>query len=128
MKDINILAPWVAIALTLILSILVPYFTQRENNKFQLKLKSQEQESQKAIEKIRAYEDFLGKAGACIYMSDSGALKEAGNNMSKIYLYAPKELYPKIDELMETIKEYDWNSSITLLQNIAKELSKDLEK
>lgn len=32
------LAPWLALAITLALSILVPLFTQIANNKFQLKM------------------------------------------------------------------------------------------
>lgn len=38
------LAPWIAIAITLALSILVPLFTQIANNRFQLKLEKQREE------------------------------------------------------------------------------------
>ena len=67
------LAPWIAIAFTLALSILVPLFTQIANNRFQLRMQKNrdEQNRRNSVfeEKRRIYSDFLNNVGANIAYS-----------------------------------------------------------
>ena len=53
------LAPWIAIAFTLALSILVPLFTQIANNHHQRKMRDDEIKYEEANKKKTVYEDFL---------------------------------------------------------------------
>ena len=50
------LAPWIAIAVTLILSILVPLFTQIANNKHQRKMQKEKLEYDEKQKKVKALE------------------------------------------------------------------------
>lgn len=60
------IAPWIAIAVTLILSILVPLFTQIANNKFQLKLKQLELREVHKKRKMDAFDEYYQKVGGCV--------------------------------------------------------------
>ena len=48
-KTLGELAPWIAIAFTLALSILVPLFTQIANNRFQLKMQKNKEEKRASV-------------------------------------------------------------------------------
>ena len=58
------LAPWIAIAFTLALSILVPLFTQIANNKHQRKMQKEQREYEQSQRKRQVYEKFLTTMGA----------------------------------------------------------------
>ena len=53
------LAPWIAIAITLALSILVPFFTQIANNKHQRKMQKEKLEFEQSQNKIKVFQNFL---------------------------------------------------------------------
>ena len=93
--DINTLAPWVAIAVTLILSILVPVFSQIANNRFQLKKarqdRSLDEEQEKISKKTEAYEGFLMDVGAAVEYQRNDNLSVAGASIGRLYLYVPEE-------------------------------------
>ena len=65
-KDI---APWIAIAVTLILSILVPLFTQIANNRHQRKMQKEKFEYEQSQKRTEAYESFLLSVGGIITSS-----------------------------------------------------------
>jgi len=115
------LAPWIAIAITLALSILVPLFTQIANNSFQYKKAIQEHEFTKADEqqrkRIAAYENFLMNVGAAIEFCDSSSLRAAGSSIGQIYLYVPEDLHAKLDVLFNNIRKNEWgNAEIQYLE------------
>lgn len=107
------LAPWIAIAITLALSILVPLFTQIANNRFQYKKAKQEHEFAKEDEqrknRVKAYENFLMSVGGAIEYRNAEALRAAGSSIGQIYLYVPEELYEKLDALFNSIRKYEWD-------------------
>ena len=53
------LAPWIAIAITLALSILVPFFTQIANNKHQRKMQKEKLEFEQSQNKLKVFENFF---------------------------------------------------------------------
>lgn len=113
--DINELAPWVAIAVTLILSILVPVFSQIANNRFQLKKARQDrelnEEKEKLSKKTEAYEHFLTDVGAAIEYQSKENLQIAGASISRLYLYVPNDWHKQLDELFHSIRKYEWSNA-----------------
>ncbi|MBQ8237116.1 MAG: hypothetical protein IJZ39_03060 [Oscillospiraceae bacterium] len=113
--DINALASWVAIALTLILSILVPVFNQIANNRFQLKKAKQDrklnEESEKLSKKFAAYEGFLMDVGAAIEYQRNENMATAGASIGRLYLYVPNEWHKQLDELYHSIRKYEWGKA-----------------
>ena len=109
------LAPWIAIAITLALSILVPLFTQMANNRFQYKKAKQEREFAKEDEqrkqRTQAYENFLMNVGGAIEYRNADALRAAGSSIGQIYLYVPKDLHSKLDALFNSIRNFKWDAA-----------------
>jgi len=100
------LAPWIAIAVTLILSILVPLFTQMANNRFQLKMKKTEIQEKINNRKISAYEDFFQNVGGCVMHGDKDVLIRAGASVQKLYIYLPTDEWGSLDKLYDLMKNY----------------------
>ena len=120
------LAPWIAIAITLILSILVPLFTQIANNNHQRKMQREKFEYEEKQKKIIAYEEFLLTVGAVIVYADKSTLPLAGSNIERIYLYAPKEWHEDLDSLFEFARKYEWKDAAVIMQKLNRLISEEL--
>lgn len=118
------LAPWIAIAFTLALSILVPLFTQIANNRFQLRMQKNrdEQNRRNSVfeEKRRIYSDFLNNVGANIAYSTKENTDVAGASIQKMYLVCPQEWWGDIDELYYYIRTYDRDKAEIKLKKLNK--------
>lgn len=118
------LAPWIAIAITLALSILVPLFTQIANNRFQYKKAKQDHQFAKEDEQLKnrskAYENFLMSVGAAIEYRNGDALRAAGSSIGQIYLYVPNDYYEKLDVLFNDIRLYKWDKAQVEYLELAK--------
>ena len=118
------LAPWITIAITLALSILVPLFTQIANNKFQIKIEKEkfekdiEQKSKEA--KRQTYESFIKEVGECIGHAHPENLKNAIASIHKLYIYCPISWWGKLDVLSNEIVEYDWTKALMTYREIVK--------
>lgn len=117
---INELAPWIAIAITLILLILVPLFTQISNNNFQLNMKKMDHEAEIQKKKIFAYEEFFRNVGGCIIFAQKEDIVAAGGSIQRLYTYLPEEEWDTLDKLFDEIKNYEWESARTYMQCISK--------
>ena len=130
--DINTLAPWVAIAVTLILSILVPVFSQIANNRFQLKKarqdRSLDEEQEKISKKTEAYEGFLMDVGAAVEYQRNDNLSVAGASIGRLYLYVPEEWHNQLDELFRSIRKYEWEKAEKQFVALSKMLAKEYQK
>lgn len=130
--DINELAPWVAIAVTLILSILVPLFTQIANNRFQLKITIQnrisDEDKEKRKKKTDAYERFLMDVGGAIQCASNDNLSAAGASIGRLYLYIPNEWYPKLDSLYNDLRQYHCQEAERKFEELAKLISEEYAK
>lgn len=128
--EIKDLAPWIAVAITLALSILVPLFTQIANNRFKLKLNKEEKEYQKnrdlAEQKRLAYEEFLDKAGKCVVYFNEKNMQDITASAHKLYLYCPTKLWHMIEEFCSLNSQRQWDKANEVLVKLSKELSKDL--
>ena len=60
------LAPWIAIAITLALSILVPFFTQIANNNHQRKMQKEKLEFEQLQNKLKVFKNFLLDVGGLV--------------------------------------------------------------
>lgn len=130
--DINELAPWVAIAVTLILSILVPVFSQIANNRFQLKKAKQDrkldEEREKLSKKTEAYEHFLMDVGSAIAFRTKENVAQAGASIGRIYLYVPAEWYSKLDQLHFFLYDSEWGKAENLYTELAKMVAEEYRR
>lgn len=126
--ELKDLAPWIAIAITLALSILVPLFTQIANNRHQRKLQQEQFEREQKQKKIIVYEEFLKNVGAVIARPTPETFIEAGAYINQIYIYAPTEWHDDLDELFVSIRTCKWETATSFLQKISRLISEELKK
>ena len=125
------LAPWIAIAVTLILSILVPLFTQIANNSHQRKMQREKFEYEEKQKKTEAYELFLSEVGGLVtaYGSISKELlAKAGAAIHQLYIYVPSEWYDDLDMLIGLIMQREWDNAKTIVQKISRLISGELNR
>ena len=125
------LAPWIAIAFTLALSILVPLFTQIANNSHQRKMQREKFEYEEMQKKTKAYETFLSVVGGTITAREyieKEALARAGGALHQLYIYVPAEWYDDLDKLTEYITNFQWDEARALNQKISRLISEELNK
>lgn len=125
------LAPWIAIAITLALSILVPLFTQIANNRHQRKLQQEKLEHEEKQKKIKAYEAFLSEVGGLITAHghvEKVQLTKAGAALHQLYIYAPTEWFKDLDMLMELLMRYEWEIAKPIMQKLNRLIAEDLKK
>lgn len=125
------LAPWIAIAFTLALSILVPLFTQIANNNHQRKMQREKFEYEEKQKKRKAYETFLSDVGGLITADGSigrEKLSEAGAAIHQLYIYCPIEWYSDLDSLTDLVMKYEWHKSKVIVQKISRLISEELNK
>lgn len=125
------LAPWIAIAFTLALSILVPLFTQIANNNHQRKMQREKFEYEEKQKKIKAYETFLSEVGGVITADgniNKQDLSDAGAAIHQLYIYAPLEWYDDLDSLTTLIMRFEWHKSKVIVQKISRLISEELNK
>lgn len=121
------LAPWIAIAITLILSILVPLFTQIANNVHQRKMQKEKIEYEKAQEKEIVYKSFLQNVGAVITCANKETLQTAGLSIYQMYLYSPSEWWNDLEQLAYHIRKYEWEQAERILQKLSRLISEELK-
>ena len=117
MKD---LAPWIAIAITLALSIMVPLFTQIANNRFQLKLKRIEKENYDANRRVAAFDEFFCNVGGCVLHAERENICQAGASIQRLYPFLPEELWRSLDELYMLIKKHEWDDAVVKMNIIGR--------
>ena len=125
------LAPWIAIAFTLALSILVPLFTQIANNKHQRKMQREKFEYEERQKKTKAFEAFLSDVGGVITADGNinrADLSKAGATIHQLYIYSPIEWYDDLDLLTELIMKYKWDQAKTIVQKLSRLISQELNK
>ena len=126
------LAPWLALAVTLALSILVPLFTQIANNKFQLRMYKSKIEEEKKLEEtkkvIDAYESFITNVGECVGRASNQVLNSAIAHIHKLYLYCPCEWWVELDSLCDFVRAYRWDDATKIYRDLVKKIAKELEK
>ena len=123
------LAPWIAIAFTLALSILVPLFTQIANNKHQRKMQKEKLEYEEKQKKVKVYETFLSDVGGLITADGSinkEDLSKAGAAIHQLYICSPIEWYDDLDSLTGLIMKYEWSKAKIIVQKITRLISEEL--
>ena len=129
--ELKDLAPWIAIAFTLALSILVPLFTQIANNSHQRKMQREQFEHEEKQKKTKVFEGFLSEVGGVITSNGYGekdVMSQAGAAIHQLYIYAPLEWYDDMDKLTGHIMKYDWNKALPLVQKLSRLISDELKK
>lgn len=121
------LAPWIAIAFTLALSILVPLFTQIANNKHQQKMQNQRFVYEERKKKSVVYENFLVSVGAAIAYGSDQNITAAGSSIQQIYIYAPLEWWEDLDRLFDYIRKYNWGDATEVLKKLNRLISQELK-
>lgn len=128
--EIKDLAPWVAIAITLALSILVPLFTQIANNRHQRKIIREKYEREEKEKKTLVFESFMNEVGGVITAKgyiQSEQLSAAGGALHRMYAYVPHEWFEDLDDLAERISKLDWDDARKIAQKLCHLISIELE-
>ena len=120
------LAPWIAIAFTLALSILVPLFTQIANNRHQRKLQKEQREYEQSQRKRQVYEKFLTTMGAVVISRID--FDKACASLYEMYVYSPSEWRNELDSLSLLLDESHFPQARKALEKLAKKISDDLNK
>jgi uncharacterized protein HemX len=120
------LAPWIAIAITLALSILVPVFTQIANNRHQQKLQKEQREYEQSQRKRQVYETFLTTMGAFVISRHD--FDKIGASLYEMYVYSPNEWHTELDRLSSLLNKHQFDQARDILENLAKKISADLNK
>ena len=124
------LAPWIAIAFTLALSILVPLFTQIANNAHHRKMQKEKVEYEKSQRKREVYEKFLLDVGGTVTAATSATrehMNDAGASLYEMYIYAPSDWQNKLDKLASHISKYEWGEARAILQELSRLISEELK-
>ena len=125
------LAPWLAISITLAISILVPLFTQIANNNHQRKMQREKLEYEQKRKKTKTFETYLADVGGTITARgyvEKEALSQAGAALHQLYIYVPIEWYEDLDKLTELISNFQWGEARELNQKISRLISEELNK
>ena len=125
------LAPWIAIAITLILSILVPLFAQIANNSHQRKMQREKFAYEEKQKKVKAFETFLADVGGLITAQghvQKEQLAKSGAALHQVYIYAPDEWYDDLDKLMEYMMDFSWGNAKPVMQKLSRLVSAELKK
>ena len=127
----NELAPWIAIAFTLALSILVPLFTQIANNHHQRKMQQERYAYEERQKRIAVFDFFLTAVGGVASADGYGSsnnIVEAGSAVHKLYVYAPAEWFDDLDLMSRYIADSDWSNLRIELQKMDRLISEELKK
>ena len=122
------LAPWIAIAFTLALSILVPLFTQIANNRHQRKMIQEQFEREQRQKKALVYEEFLTNVGAVITYGDQNNMTNAGSSIQKMYIYAPLEWRDDLDRLFDAVRRYEGEQASAVMKKLSRLVSDELNR
>lgn len=125
------LAPWIAISITLAISILVPLFTQIANNNHQRKMQREKIEYEEMHKRTNVFETFLSNVGGLIIADghiEKESLAKAGAALHQLYIYAPSEWYDDLDKLTKLIMEFDWDNARPIIQKLSRLISEELGK
>ena len=122
------LAPWIAIAFTLALSILVPLFTQIANNNHQRKMQREKFEHEEKQKKTKAYEEFLSDVGDAVVCRSRENLDKAGSAIFRMYVFVPTEWLVDLDELSDALRNANTAKASELMKKLARLISEELNK
>lgn len=107
-------------AAALLVSVLSPTLTAIVNNHHEYKKRISDFEQEHRIAAIEAY---VRSTGAVCGNGTNESFAQYGAHCGEIYLYVPKELWPKIDTIAEKLQEPDYISASKELHSLCKELS-----
>ena len=122
------LAPWIAIAFTLALSILVPLFTQIANNNHQRKMQREKIEYEENQKKTKAFEAFLLDVGGAVVCRSTDNLEKAGSSLFRLYVYAPEKWLNDLDALADSMRKGETGNASVLMQKIARLIADEINK
>lgn len=125
------LAPWLAISITLALSILVPLFTQIANNHHQRKMQQDQFEHEKRQKREEAFESFLSEVGGIVTANghiEQSYLAKAGSAIHRLYVIVPSEWHDDLDQLTQYISSFKWEKARILTQKIVRQIFSELKK
>lgn len=125
------LAPWLAISITLALSILVPLFTQIANNHHQRKMQQEQFDHEKRQKKEDAIAMFLSDVGGVVTANghiDNKYLAKAGSAIYGLYAVVPADWYSDLDQLTQHISSFEWEKARILTQKIVRLIFNELNQ
>lgn len=125
-------AQWIAIALTLIISIISPIITAYINNTFQLKMADRNAKNKEIenyyLRKRAVIDSFVATTGKCLFHATTDSLQACGESFYSIYIYVPSSLWNEIDDLLVFIRAHEFEKAQSHFAKLSKSLSDLLER
>ena len=125
--ELKELAPWIAVAITLALSILVPLFTQIANNRHQRKMQIENYKLDLMKKKRQAFEDFFANVGSAISMPNPENFTKAGASVQNMFLYAPKEWHNDLMLLLNLLATQQERKMVSVVEKLNRQVADLLE-
>lgn len=130
--DWNATTAWIAVLLTLAISVITPAWTNYSNNKFQLKLKKLEYDTSQndlyLTRKYSVYDGFLQSLGNYLHYSDNANNAIVGKYIYELYLYLPKEHWELLDNIVAFVADSAYEKIPPELVKLSKILSDELNR
>lgn len=130
--DWSATAAWIALAISIIGTIIGPIITSLITNKHQLKLRELDTK-QSALDTYKknrfdALNTFISKAGRCLSYLDEQSVMDFGEAYHCIYQYVPKDFWNDLDQFYSIVTSYNWNEAKKLYPPIVRRLSEILKE
>lgn len=126
--DWSATAAWIALAISIVGTILSPIITTILTNRYQLKLRKMDIQ-QRTVEtyetnRFTAINAFISKSGKCLFYTDDSSVKELGSVFHCVYQYVPNDYWPVLDNFYLLLISHDWKSAKQEYPEIIHKLSK----
>lgn len=130
--DWSATAAWIALAISIIGTIVSPIITSVITNRHQLELRKMDIE-QRAVEQYNkqrflAIDSFISKAGRCLAHPTTDNAREFGDCFHNIYPYVSCDLWDKLDKLYSAVISNNWSTAKDLHPEIIHALAEILKE
>lgn len=130
--DWSATAAWIALIISIVGTVVGPIVTTTLTNRHQLKLRDLELKQNRIdeYEKLRyqAINNFISNTGKLLACADVSTSKESGSTYHNVYIYVPKEMWPELDSLYESIDSLHWDEADSKFPAIIHKLAELLKE
>lgn len=105
--DWSATAAWIALAISIVGTIVGPIVTTILTNRHQLKIHQMQALDRANTEKDQIIRDCISSIGSCIAYGNNDNIISCGKCFPKIYSYVPLEKWPLLDSFYQALAEHN---------------------
>lgn len=103
--DWSATAAWIALAISIIGTIVGPIMTTILTNRHQLKIYQMESRDKAQAEKNQIIRDCISNIGSCVSYGNVDNIISCGKYFHNVYAYVPQEKWPLFDSFYQALIE-----------------------